>query len=211
MKKTKRRILLVDKRPILKEDLIRNGNTLENYIVVGIYKDVRSAYLSIMKSRPEIIVITVEDYSDGVLGVIGKIKSQYPAVKIMIQSDTDNDGVFDLLTVGLCGFVEVTDSWETLVETLDDVMDGMYPTSTMVKKKIFESFQLNKYSELSSRQNEILRLMLMGGTYNSIADKLQISKETAKTHMKNLYRKLHVHSKEEALAKAVDEKLILVI
>jgi DNA-binding CsgD family transcriptional regulator len=98
-----------------------------------------------------------------------------------------------------------------LKKHLDDIVAGAYPTSPLVTKKIFEAFQLNKYAELTARQNEILKLMVMGATYNSIAGKLHISKETAKTHMKNLYRRLHVHSKEEALAKAVEEKFILVI
>jgi DNA-binding NarL/FixJ family response regulator len=119
--------------------------------------------------------------------------------------------IFNLLTIGLAGYVNTSHSWPDLQKNLDEIFNGSYPMSNAVARKIFEVFQLNKYSELSSRQNEILRLMLMGATYNTIAGRLQISKETAKTHMKNLYRKLDVHSREQALAKAVEERLILVI
>jgi DNA-binding NarL/FixJ family response regulator len=211
MKKIKRRIVLVDKRPLFKEELSMDGDPFENYFIAGIFKDVKSAYHSLMKSRPEAMVITVEDYNESILGTIAKIKSQYPAVRILIQSDTDDEYIFNLLTIGLAGFTRVPNDWNELIKTLDDAMAGLYPVSGLVTRKIFEAFQLNKYAELSSRQNEILRLMLMGGTYNTIAGKLQISKETAKTHMKNLYRKLHVHSKEQALAKAINDKLIFVI
>jgi DNA-binding NarL/FixJ family response regulator len=184
----------------------------EDYTIVGFYKDIRSAYLSLIKSRPEIIVVFIYDADETALSIIGKIKNQYPAVKILIESDMNDDNVpFNLLTIGLAGFVGVSHHWIDLKKNLDEITSGDYPMSQMICRKIFEVFQLNKFSELSARQNEILRLMLLGGTYNTIAGRLHISKETAKTHMKNLYRKLDVHSKEQALAKAVEERLILVI
>ena len=212
MKRIKKRVLLVDKSPSLKEEISRMNSQIEDYTIVGCYKDVRSAFLSLAKSRPEIIVIFVYESDETVLSLIGKIKNQYPAVKLLIESEIDDDTMlFNLLTIGLAGFVSPSHSWSELKKNLDEIVAGSYPMSQMITRKVFEVFQLNKYSELSARQNEILRLMLMGGTYNTIAGRLRISKETAKTHMKNLYRKLDVHSKEQALAKAVEERLVLVI
>jgi DNA-binding NarL/FixJ family response regulator len=212
MKRLKKRVLLVDRSLMLKDELNRIESQMEDYVIVGMYKDVRSAYLSLLRSRPEIIVISIYEWDETLLTTIGKIKNQYPSIKLLIQSEVDDDNlIFDLLTIGLSGFVTHQPTWPDLKKQLDDIVSGDCPTSALITKKIFEVFQLNKFSELSSRQNEVLRLMLMGGTYNSIAERLRISKETAKTHMKNLYRKLDVHSKEQALAKAVEEKLILVI
>ena len=212
MKRIKKRVLVVDKSMVLKEEISQANGQVDDYTIVGFYKDVRNAFLSLVKSRPEIIVIFVYETDESVLATIGKIKNQYPAVKILIESDIEDDAMlFNLLTVGLAGFVNPSHSWADLKKNLDEIVLGSYPMSQLICKKIFELFQLNKYSELSARQNEILRLMLMGGTYNTIAGRLQISKETAKTHMKNLYRKLDVHSREQALAKAVEERLILVI
>lgn len=208
----KKRVLLVDRNLTLKDELTRIENLIEDYVMVGMYKDVRSAYLSLLRSRPEIIVISIHEADETLLQTVGKIKNQYPSIKLLIQSELDDDNlIFDLLTVGLAGFIGHQHTWLDLKNHLDDVVEGECPTSPSITKRIFEVFQLNKFSELSTRQNEVLRLMLLGGTYNSIADRLRISKETAKTHMKNLYRKLDVHTKEQALAKAVEEKLILVI
>jgi DNA-binding NarL/FixJ family response regulator len=179
---------------------------------VGFYKDAKTAFLSLPKSRPEIIVIVIESGDESDLKSITKIKVQHPAIKLLIQTDLEDDKlIFDLLTIGLAGLSNVSKSWPSLVTALNEIENGNYPTSRVVTKQIFENFQLNKFSELSSRQNEILRLMILGATHCTIAEKLGISKDTAKTHMKNIYRKLHVHSREEALTKAVEERLILVI
>jgi DNA-binding NarL/FixJ family response regulator len=212
MMRLKKRVLLVDQYHTLKEELTKIEDQLQDYVIVGAYRDVKSAFLSMLRSRPEIVVVSVYEADETVLTTIGKIKNQYPSVKILIQCELDDDAmIFDLLTIGLAGFITHQQRWIDLKQCLDEIVAGECPANPVITKKIFEVLQLNKFSELSSRQNEVLRLMIMGGTYNSIAERLRISKETAKTHMKNLYRKLDVHSKEQALAKAVEEKLILVI
>lgn len=197
---------------VLREQLSEETASFENFAVVGFYKDVRTAFLSLPKSRPEIIVIVIDSIDESDLRTIGKIKTQYPSVKLLVETDVEDDKlIFDLLTIGLAGLSNVSKSWDKLVASLSEIENGVYPASKVVTKQIFESFQLNKFSELSSRQNEILRLMILGATHITIAEKLGISKDTAKTHMKNIYRKLHVHSREQALTKAVEERLILVI
>ncbi|HEY0742103.1 MAG TPA: response regulator transcription factor [Chryseosolibacter sp.] len=212
MKRSKRRILIIDRLQVLREQLSEETASFENFAVVGFYKDVRTAFLSLPKSRPEIIVIVIDSIDESDLRTIGKIKTQYPSVKLLVETDVEDDKlIFDLLTIGLAGLSNVSKSWDKLVASLSEIENGVYPASKVVTKQIFESFQLNKFSELSSRQNEILRLMILGATHITIAEKLGISKDTAKTHMKNIYRKLHVHSREQALTKAVEERLILVI
>lgn len=212
MKKVKKRIIVVDKEMSFRDEIERFNTEQDRYQLVAIFREVRTAYQSLLKSRPETIVIQVKDTPDNLLHYIAKIKSHYPSIKILIQCEIDDDAlIFDLLTIGLSGLTSISTQWQQVVDFLNQIDDGQYPTSSMVTKKIFETFQLNKHNELSVRQNEILHLMIMGATHHSIADKLGISKETAKTHMKNLYKKLNVHSREAALAKAVNEKLILVI
>jgi DNA-binding NarL/FixJ family response regulator len=212
MARTKRRVLIIDKAQVLRQQPGDQPALLEHYMIVGFYKDAKTAFLSLPKSRPEIIVIVVDSADESDLKSITKIKVQHPAIKLLIQTDLEDDKlIFDLLTIGLAGLSNVSKSWPSLVIALNEIENGNYPTSRVVTKQIFENFQLNKFSELSSRQNEILRLMILGATHCTIAEKLGISKDTAKTHMKNIYRKLHVHSREEALTKAVEERLILVI
>jgi DNA-binding NarL/FixJ family response regulator len=212
MRRIKKRVLIVDNSSLLKESILEAKDQITDYIIVGFFKDVNSAYLSFPKTCPEIVVISIHEQDDVLLPSIAKIKNQYPSIKILIQSDLDDDNfIFELLTIGLAGFVNQNHTWSEVKKCLDEVVAGFCPTSPMITKIIFEAFQLNRYSELSHRQNEILKLMVLGGTSNSIAGKLHISKETAKTHMKNIYRKLHVHSKEQALSKAIEDKLILLI
>lgn len=212
MKRAKKRVLIVEKTQTLRQQLDQLQSPPEYFSFVGFYKDARSAFLSLMKSRPEIIVLVIDEVDDRTLYTIGRIKNQFPAIKLLIQTDSEDETLlFHFLTVGLAGLASVSSTIEGLMHQLEEIDRGSYPTSRVLTKKIFESFQLNKFAELSMRQNEILRLMIMGATCTTIGERLGISRETAKTHMKNLYRKLRVHSKEEALSKAVEEKLVLVI
>ena len=80
--------------------------------------------------------------------------------------------------------------------------------STNIARLVVASFQKNHNSPLSSRETEVLELLSRGKSYSNIAEELFIDKETVRTHIKNIYWKLEVHSKAEAIEKAMKERLI---
>ena len=80
--------------------------------------------------------------------------------------------------------------------------------SSKIAKMVVASFQKNPNSPLSPRETEVLELLAKGKSYSMIAQELFVTKETAKSHIKNIYSKLQVNSKSEAIAKATKEKLI---
>ncbi|MEQ8927831.1 MAG: response regulator transcription factor, partial [Fulvivirga sp.] len=87
-------------------------------------------------------------------------------------------------------------------------LNGGAPMSSKIAKMVVASFQKNPNSPLSPRETEVLELLAKGKSYSMIADELFVTKETAKSHIKNIYSKLQVNSKSEAIAKATKEKLI---
>ena len=80
--------------------------------------------------------------------------------------------------------------------------------SNSIAKKVVESFQINYDNPLSEREQEVLLLLSQGKTYSSIALELFIAKTTVRAHIRNIYDKLHVNTKEEAIRKAIDDKLV---
>jgi DNA-binding NarL/FixJ family response regulator len=80
--------------------------------------------------------------------------------------------------------------------------------STNIARMVVKSFQKNRQSPLTGRETEVLNLLSRGKSYKMIADEIYIDKETVRTHIKNIYRKLEVHSKADAIEKALKEKLI---
>ena len=106
------------------------------------------------------------------------------------------------------GYITKNSSHNELLNALDQVSSGGAPLSGSIAKMVVKSFQKNLQSPLTSRETEVLELLSKGKSYSIIADELFITKETAKSHIKNIYAKLHVNSKSQAIDKALREKLI---
>jgi DNA-binding NarL/FixJ family response regulator len=209
--KWKARVLLVNTSHVMSDTIDSSLYELGNYKVVGIYRDLLNASLSLLKSKPEIMVISVaNDADEFFLEKLKKIRNANLSLKIMLITDrADANFIFEAISIGICGILPANAQWPDVVNQLERIDLGLASLTPKVARVILDSFRLNLIPDLSKRQVEILKLMFLGMTYVTISDKLAISRETTKTHIKNIYRKLNVNSKEEALSKAIDERIIV--
>jgi len=128
---------------------------------------------------------------------------------IMLTIKQDDDSVFNSLCAGATGYLLKETSPVDILNSIKDVVKGGSPISTNIARKIIHSFNSPKApSPLSNRETEILTLLCGGHNYKSIAEKLFLSAHTVKTHIKNIYKKLHVNTRAEAVSKAIKDKLI---
>jgi DNA-binding NarL/FixJ family response regulator len=208
--KWKARVLFVNYRYAAFDQTSDPILELGNYHVVGIYRDILNASHSLPKSKPEIMVLSIPDNTDAAFFErLKKIRVTHPALKIIAITDClEPELIFELLSVGISSILPANTKLDLITACLDQIEQGLSYLSPKVTRIILDSFRLNLMPELSKRQVEILKLMFLGMTYSTIADKLSISKETTKTHMKNIYKKLNVNSKEEALSKAISDRII---
>jgi DNA-binding NarL/FixJ family response regulator len=208
--KWKARVLFVNYRYAAFDHSSNPILELGNYQVVGIYRDIQNASHSLPKSKPEIMVLSIPDSIDAAFFErLKKIRITHPALKIIAITDCpEPELIFELLSVGISSILPADTKLDSITTCLDQIEQGLSYLSPKVTRVILDSFRLNLMPELSKRQVEILKLMFLGMTYSTIADKLSISKETTKTHMKNIYKKLNVNSKEEALSKAINDRII---
>lgn len=95
-----------------------------------------------------------------------------------------------------------------LLEAIKEVYEGGAPMSTNIARRIVTSFHATPQALLTSRETDVLTQFCKGQSYKMIAETLFISEETIHFHIKNIYKKLQVHSKSEAVAKAIKEKLV---
>jgi DNA-binding NarL/FixJ family response regulator len=145
---------------------------------------------------------------DGITAT-AKIKDKHPEVDILIISvSTASQHVFDALRHGAVGYLTKNIEEEELIDALDQVVAGGAPMSAQIAKMVVASFQVNRESPFSDRETEVLGLLAAGKSYSKIADELHIGKETVKSHIKNIYSKLHVNSKAEAIARARKDRLL---
>ena len=112
------------------------------------------------------------------------------------------------MCAGANGYILKGTSPVKLLEFIADAYDGGAPMSASVALKVVSYFHRTNNSDLSERELEILQLLCDGENYISIGKVLFISKNTVKGHIKNIYKKLHVHNRAEAVKKAIKNKLI---
>jgi len=109
------------------------------------------------------------------------------------------------LTVSLC---TKSADYTKLLDAIKEVVNGGAPMSNKIARMVVESFQRNYDTPLSPRETEVLELLAKGKSYSVIADEIFVHKETVKSHIKNIYFKLQVNSKADAIEKAFKEKYI---
>ncbi|MEO1436450.1 MAG: response regulator transcription factor [Bacteroidota bacterium] len=147
----------------------------------------------------------------GISGIEGvrQLKPTYPDLDfIMLTINQDDDSIFDALRAGASGYLLKDTPPTELLRSIREVVKGGAPMSASIAMRVVQSFRQLNASPLSDRETEILKLLCEGQNYRSIAEALVVSPHTIRSHIKNIYRKLHVNSRAEAVKKAIDDRLI---
>ena len=184
-------------------------NSIEKHQVVADYEDCESFLNNLNHDQPTMALMDIN--LPGIDGIEGtkKAKKILPNLNVMIISIfEDPKMIFNALCAGATGYLVKNSSPEELFKAIDQLEAGGSPMSTNVARMVIESFHKAPTSPLSSRETEVLSGLVKGRSYNDIAKSLFVSKDTVKTHIKNIYRKLEVSNKSEAIEKATQEKLL---
>ena len=205
----KKRVLIVEDDQEIRNSFSLIVNSSQKFSVVNAYNNCEDAISNLNRDKPEIILMDIE--LPGMNGIQGtkQIKEKYPyADVIMVSVYEDCELVFEALKAGASGYITKSANYLELLSALEEITRGGAPMSSRIARMVIDNFHVNPNSPLTKRETEILQLISEGKTYTQISEELFISKETAKTHIKNIYSKLQVNSKSEAIAKANQEKLI---
>ena len=126
----------------------------------------------------------------------------------MLTVFDDSDQVFDALRAGACGYMTKNTSVNELIAALDQAAIGGAPMSFKIARMVLNSFTKNYDTPLTDKEDEVLNILAKGGSYKTAANTMDVSVETVKYHIKNIYVKLQVNSKEEAIEYARKNKWI---
>lgn len=177
--------------------------------VVGAYPGVEAALPHLKALDPHVVFLDIElQGMNGVEG-ISRIKELVADVYIIMLSVYDSPHyVFTALANGASGYLTKDAGPEKIVGAIEEVLTGGGPMTSNIARMIVSSFQKNRESPLTKRETEILEFLSQGKTRTMIAQELFIDAETVKSHVKNIYAKLNVHSKADAIRKAKQNKYI---
>lgn len=185
-------------------------NRSEGFNCLSVYGSIEKAVTRIVADNPDVILMDIE-LAGKINGIEGTkiIKGKLPAVNIiMLTIHEDNESVFQSLKNGAVGYMVKNLSLGKLLEGITEVQNGGAPMSMTIARKIVDSFKINRFDSLTNRENEVLQLLCQGKSYQAIANKLFIEKTTVKYHLRNIYNKLHVCNRSEAIIKAKNSKIV---
>lgn len=203
-------IWLVEDDPELRESYSKIINSSSDFTVKNAFRTGEDALKALtVATHPDIILMDIE--LPGISGVKSTelIKEKYPdLIIIMVTVYEDSEPVFDSLRAGASGYITKSSSYEQLLSAISEIAKGGAPMSSKIAKLVIESFHKNPNSPLSKREAQILQQVASGKTFTQISEELFIARETTKTHVRNIYRKLEVNCRADAIARATKDHLI---
>jgi DNA-binding NarL/FixJ family response regulator len=207
-------VAIVEDDRLIREGLCTLINGAKGYGCTGAYRSMEEALARPWSEVP--LVALVDIGVPGMSGIQGLpiLREKYPDVALLMLTIYDDDErIFDALCAGACGYLLKKTPSEKLLESLAEVLAGGAPMSPEVARRVLRLFREIRppaaaEARLTPHELRLLKLLVEGHNYQSAAAELGVSFSTINFHMQNIYGKLQVHSKSEAVAKALRQRLV---
>jgi DNA-binding NarL/FixJ family response regulator len=208
------RVVIVEDLREVREGLKTLINGTHGFACSGGYRTMEEALRTLSGEPPSIILTDLG--LPGMSGIEGirLLRARFPETPILALTVYDNDdNIFNALCAGATGYLLKTTAPARLLEALDEAVHGGAPMSPEVALRVVRLFREFRPPEqadyrLTPQESELLRLMADGHHKKTAAQAMGISIHTVSFHLKNIYAKLQVHSKTEAVSRAIRERLI---
>ncbi len=202
------RVMIVDDDAEIRNGLCWVIDHSAGFSSVGTHGRFDDALATIEDSAPDVVLMDIGMPEKDGIESVDILSQKYPDIRcLMLTVHSDDEKIFQSLRVGAVGYLLKKTPPDALLAAIRDAYAGGAPMSTEVARKVLGYFQHQKSDKLSSslskREMEVLQALIDGYTYKAIADKLFVSTNTISFHLRNIYAKLHVRSRAEAVAKAI--------
>ncbi len=209
------KVVVVEDNDAIREGLKILIDGTDGYSCIGAYPECNVMLKNLEKLEPDVLLMDIGLPGMNGIECIKKARTIIPYLTILVLTVyEENDLVFDALCAGACGYLVKKTPPSKLLEAIHEAYHGGAPMSAHIARKVIDFFQQKKQfpekpqTILTPREKEILTGLVNGNSFKAIADSLFISIETVRFHFRNIYKKLHVHSQSEAVAKAIKEGII---
>jgi len=200
-------IAIIEDDPSLGSILTEIISGAADWKLTGFYASAEKALEVLIPECPDVVLMDIQLPGMSGIECVAKLKAAHPGVQVLMVTVYDNnERIFDALASGASGYLLKRDAPAKLLESLGELIEGGSPMSPAIARKVVQHFHKatpakNKDHDLTNREMEILQLLAKGNLYKEIAWELGIGFETVRSHIDNIYKKMHVRTRTEAVVK----------
>lgn len=208
------KVAIVEDDRLIREGLATLINGAKGHRCTGAFRSMEAALAQPWSEIPDVALVDIG--LPGMSGIAGlsRLREKYPDVALLMLTVYEDDArIFQALCAGACGYLLKKTPPARLMESIGEVLKGGAPMSPEVARRVLQLFREIRPPEqvahdLTPHELRVLKLLVEGHNYQSAAAELGVSFSTINFHMQNIYGKLQVHSKSEAVAKALRQRLV---
>lgn len=208
------RVIVFDDNQTIRESIELLINGAGGMTCVGSFANALHVEDVIHTTTPDVVLMDIDMPGRSGIEAVALIRKRFPDLQvIMVTVFDDDDKVFPALRSGANGYLLKNIRPEKIIGAIRDVLDGGAAFTPSIAKRVLQHFQnhrsqpTNTY-DLTDREKEVLHYLIEGNNCRQIAKELFISYQTVRSHLKNIYRKMHVTSMSEAVSKTLRERLL---
>jgi DNA-binding NarL/FixJ family response regulator len=209
------RVTVFDDNKTFRQGLYQLINGTEGFLCTGAFENCLNLLQDIADTRPDVVLMDIQMPKISGIEAVRMLREKYPNLKILMQTIfEENEKIFQSILAGASGYILKNTSPSRILDFIKETYEGGAPMSPSVATKVLKMMTLNAPAmhrntfNLSEREKEILACLVKGMSYKLIADACFISIDTVRGHIRNIYEKLHVHSKSEAVVAAIKGRIV---
>lgn len=209
------KVALCEDNDAFRESLAQFIDDTPGFSVVATLSNAESIIDTLEIAIADVILMDIDMPGINGIKATSLVKSTFPQINVLILTVYEDDQkIFDAILAGATGYLLKKTPPSRILESIIEVQEGGASMSASIVKKVINFFNEQSHQQssndytLSQRELSILKCLVNGDSYKMIADHCDISIGTVRSHINNIYKKLHINSKSEAVAKAIKERLI---